>query len=99
VNPAILVNGKALGSEPLPLGSMVTISKVAVGIPTIREGSRVRFIAHGETGLPYTVVTIEGDDCDLLDMRGRRLARVPIELLVLAPAEKLGAIRAVDELR
>lgn len=66
----------------------------------LREGSRVRFVAHGETGLIHTVVTREGDDCDLCDPRGRILPRVPLELLVLAPVEpKLSAIRAVDELR
>ena len=66
----------------------------------IGAGSKVKFIAHGETGLPYTVVTREGDDCCLCDARGRLLKRVPFELLVLVPSEpKLTAIRGVDEMR
>ena len=68
-------------------------------------GSRVRFKAHGETGLVHTLVTREGDDCAVQDPRGRILFHVPIELLeaaqddtpiVLAVPGK--AWRGVDEL-
>lgn len=62
-------------------------------------GSKVRFKAHGETGLVCTVVTRDGDDVTLQDSRGRLLQRTPIELLVLAPAEPTEkAWREVDEL-
>ncbi len=65
----------------------------------VTAGSKVTFIAHGDTGLPYTVVTREGDDCCLCDYRGRMLEHVPTELLVLAPAApQPSPIRAVDEL-
>ena len=67
---------------------------------TIRTGSQVRFIAHGETGLIHTVAEMVGDDADLTDPRGRCLARVPIELLEPVTAvQPMSAIRAVDELQ
>lgn len=53
----------------------------------IVTGSRVRFKSHGETGLTYTVTDRLGDDCELLDYRGRELKSVPAELLVCAPCD------------
>jgi hypothetical protein len=44
-------------------------------------GSRVRFKAHGETGLPHVIITRDGDDCSIQDERGRVLRNVPAELL------------------
>ena len=64
-------------------------------------GARVRFKAHGETGLICTVVTRDGDDVTLQDPRGRLLHRTPIELLDFEePQEATGsrAWRGVDEM-
>ena len=58
------------------------------GAAVMGAGSKVKFIAHGETGLPYTVVTRDGDDCCLCDARGRLLEHVPFELLVLVNGEQ-----------
>jgi hypothetical protein len=80
--------------------NLYSADKVDAALCRIRPGSKVKFIAHGETGLPYTVITREGDDCTLCDCRGRMLERVPFELLALVPGEpKPAAIRGVDELR
>jgi hypothetical protein len=64
-------------------------------------GARVRFKAHGETGLICTVVTRDGDDVTLQDPRGRLLHSTPIELLVFAEASESTSSRAwrgVDEM-
>lgn len=65
----------------------------------MNPGARVRFKAHGETGLVCTVVTRDGDDVTLQDPRGRLLHRTPIELLALVPVETddTRAFRKVDE--
>jgi hypothetical protein len=63
----------------------------------ICPGSKVRFKAHGETGLLHTVVTREGDDCQLHDERNRALMSVPVELLVEA-GEPTRLWREPDEL-
>src|SRR6187549_662413 len=52
----------------------------------LKPGDRVRFRAHGDTGLVMTVVTRDGDDIGLCFPNGRLLTGVPIELLVLMPA-------------
>lgn len=44
-------------------------------------GSKVRFKAHGETGLIHVMVTRDGDECAIQDERGRVLRNVPAELL------------------
>ncbi len=42
---------------------------------------RWRFQTHGETGMVYRMTARVGDDCDLVDDRGRTLRAVPFELL------------------
>ena len=61
-------------------------------------GARVRFKAHGETGLPYVVIERTGDDVTLKDPRGRILPRTPIELLESAEPGGDKPWREVDEL-
>lgn len=63
----------------------------------MKPGDTVKFAAHGDTGLTYRVITVDGDDVCLQDIRGRLLPNVPVELLVLLPAS--GAIREVDQMR
>lgn len=67
----------------------------------VNVGARVRFKAHGETGLVCTVVTRDGDDVTLQDPRGRLLHSTPIELLVFAEESEPSGSRAwrgVDEM-
>ncbi len=59
----------------------------------MNPGARVRFKAHGETGLVCTVITRDGDDVTLQDSRGRLLHRTPIELLVLVPPDEDDTVR------
>lgn len=62
-------------------------------------GARVRFKAHGETGMVCTVITRDDNDVTLQDPRGRLLHRTPIELLEFAdPPGGDKAWREVDEL-
>lgn len=62
-------------------------------------GARVRFKAHGETGVTMLVITRDGDDVTLQDPRGRLLMRTPIELLDFVDAgADPKAWREVDEL-
>jgi hypothetical protein len=53
-----------------------------VGRVTIAARSQVKFRAHGETGMTYTVAERSGDECTLMDYRARELHNVPAELLV-----------------
>lgn len=66
----------------------------------MNPGARVRFKAHGETGLVCTVVTRdENDHVTLQDPRGRLLMHTPIELLEFVDAgTDPKAWRGVDEL-
>ena len=61
-------------------------------------GARVRFRAHGETGLAYVVIERTGDDVTLKDPRGRILPRTPIELLESEEPGGGKPWREVDEL-
>ena len=61
-------------------------------------GARVRFRAHGETGLAYVVIERTGDDVTLKDPRGRLLTRTPVELLEFAEPGCAKPWREVDEL-
>lgn len=47
-------------------------------------GDRVRFKAHGPTGLAHEVVSRAGNDVTLRCPRGRILRNVPVELLEAA---------------
>lgn len=60
----------------------------------IGPGSKVTFTRH-INGLEFTVVTRDGDDCSIQDVRGRVLRNVPIEDLQLASPTEL-PIREVD---
>jgi hypothetical protein len=61
-------------------------------------GAKVRFKAHGETGLPMLVITRDGDDVTLQDPRGRLLMRTPIELLEFVEPDGDKPWREVDSL-